>query len=246
MNADIKSLKELIEKSNKIVFFGGAGVSTESGIPDFRSKDGLYNKDLSFYGKHEPEYFLSRECLDSNPSVFFRFYRDFLDVKDFQPNMAHYYLAELERRGKLLGIVTQNIDGLHQKAGSKKVFEIHGNTQDCYCKKCHKKYTADAIIKSENDIPRCTCGGIIRPNVTLYGEQLPQDAVNQAIQTIHEADLLIVAGTSLTVYPACNYIYEFEGNNMVIINRDPLPKLPTMGPDDFIILGSVGEIFSQL
>lgn len=246
MNENVERLKELIEKSNKIVFFGGAGVSTESGIPDFRSKDGLYNKDLSFYGKHEPEYFLSRECLEQNPNTFFRFYRDFLDVKDIIPNSAHYYLAELERKGKLLGIVTQNIDGLHQKAGSNNVFEIHGNTQDCYCKKCRKKYTAEDILNSKNAIPRCSCGGIIRPNVTLYGEQLPQDAVNQAIKALHAADLLIIAGTSLTVYPACNYIYEFEGENMVIINRDPLPKLPTMGPNDFMIEGSVGEIFSKL
>lgn len=213
----------MIKDSDNIVFFGGAGVSTESGIPDFRSADGLYNRrDVRFEG-YSPEYLLSHECLTYEPEVFFEFYRQKLDTHDIKPNAAHYALAELERLGKLKAVVTQNIDGLHQRAGSKTVYEIHGTTDRNYCAKCGKKYPADHIFRSDDPVPRCACGGVIRCDVTLYGEQLPEEAVRGAVAAISSADMLIIGGTSLSVYPAASYITYFRGRYVAVINRDPLP-----------------------
>lgn len=188
-------LQKYIEESNNIVFFGGAGVSTESGIPDFRSKDGLYNQHDIKFERYEPEYLLSKECLNNNPKVFYEFYRQKMDTRNAEPNITHKILAKLEQTGKLKAIVTQNIDGLHQKAGSKNVFEIHGTTQRNYCSKCGKEYPSDYLFKTDESIPKCECGGLIRPDITLYGEQLPEKTVNGAVEAISEADCLIVGGT---------------------------------------------------
>ncbi len=225
MDDKIKRLKEFLEKSENVVFFGGAGVSTESGVPDFRSKDGLYNQRDVRFDMYEPEYLLSHECLYSEPEVFFEFYRQKLDTSKIKPNPAHYALAELEKRGKLKAVVTQNIDGLHQLAGSKNVFEIHGTTKKNYCTRCGKKYPSDYIYKSDSAIPRCTCGGIVRCDVTLYGEQLPEEATEGAIEAISRADMLIIGGTSLTVYPAASYIRFFGGKYLAVINKTPIPYL---------------------
>ena len=222
MDEKITKLKDFIEKANDIVFFGGAGVSTESGVPDFRSKDGLYNQRDVRFERYEPEYLLSHECLYNEPEVFFEFYRQKLDTSGIKPNAAHYALAELEKRGKLSAVITQNIDGLHQLAGSKNVFEIHGTTQKNYCMRCGKKYPADYIYKSKTNIPRCGCGGIVRCDVTLYGEQLPEEAVEGAVSAISKADMLIIGGTSLTVYPAASYIQYFRGKYLAVINKSPI------------------------
>ena len=216
----INKLNELIKNSNKIVFFGGAGVSTESGIPDFRSKDGLYNQHDVQFDKYKPEYLLSRSCLYNNPKVFYEFYRQKMDVRDIEPNITHYKLAELEQKGKLSAIITQNIDGLHQKAGSKNVYEIHGTTLKNYCVKCKKEYPADFIFKNTEPIPKCECHNKVRPDVTLYEENLPANAWVNSERVLNEADLLIIGGTSLTVYPAKNLIQYYYGKNLVIINRD--------------------------
>lgn len=217
----IEKLKEIINQSDRIVFFGGAGVSTESGIPDFRSKDGLYNQHDVRFDKYEPEYLLSSECLYHNPKVFYEFYRQKMDARDIEPNIAHKKLAELEKLGKLKAIITQNIDGLHQKAGSTEVYEIHGTTMKNYCVKCHKTYDTEFIFNSKGPIPRCPgCGGMIRPDVTLYGEALPGDAWNKSMKAIAKADTLIIAGTSLSVYPAATLIDYFYGDHLVVINRD--------------------------
>lgn len=246
-NREIEKLRGFIEESNNIVFFGGAGVSTESGIPDFRSKDGLYNQHHVQFDRYTPEYLLSRDCLYNNPTVFFEFYRQKMDTRNIEPNITHYKLAELESQSKISAIVTQNIDGLHQRAGSKTVYEIHGTTQKNHCVKCNSEVSPDFIFESTDKIPKCPhCGKMIRPDVTLYGEDLPDDAVNGAIKAIREADMLIIGGTSLQVYPAANFIYEFMGNHMVLINREPLNHL-TLNPDsDLVITGSLGDIFSKL
>ena len=215
-------LRNYIEESNNIVFFGGAGVSTESGIPDFRSKNGLYNQHDIQFDKYEPEYLLSRECLYNNPKVFYEFYRQKMDTRNIDPNITHKVLAKMERISKLKAIVTQNIDGLHQKAGSKNVFEIHGTTQRNYCSKCKKEYPSDYIFTTNESIPKCECRGQIRPDVTLYGEQLPENAVMSAINAIQKADMLIVGGTSLQVYPAANYVSYFSGEHLVVINREKI------------------------
>ena len=219
------ALQEMIDSSARIVFFGGAGVSTESGIPDFRSKDGLYNKPDVQFADYSPEYLLSHDCLFDEPKVFFEFYRQKLDVRNIEPNAAHYKLAEMERAGKLSAIVTQNIDGLHEKAGSKTVYNIHGTTFRNYCTgHAHHELPADFILESKEAIPHCPkCGRMVRPDVTLYGEALPDDAVYGAIRAIEEADMLIIAGTSLTVYPAASFVRYFRGENLVIINRDETP-----------------------
>ncbi|MBO4868561.1 MAG: NAD-dependent protein deacylase [Clostridia bacterium] len=222
MDDKIKRLAAMIKDSEAVVFFGGAGVSTESGVPDFRSKDGLYNQhDVRFDG-YSPEYLLSHECLTRQPEVFFEFYRQKLDTHGIKPNAAHKALAKLEQQGKLKAVVTQNIDGLHQAAGSKNVHEIHGTTARNYCGRCGKKYPADHIFRSTAAVPRCACGGVIRCDVTLYGEQLPEDAVAGAIEAISSADMLIIGGTSLSVYPAASYIGYFHGRYLAIINKDPL------------------------
>ena len=217
-----EKLKEYINESNNIVFFGGAGVSTESGIPDFRSKDGLYNHHDIQFDQYKPEYLLSRNCLYNNPKVFYEFYRQKLDTRNVEPNITHKVLAKMEADGKVNAIVTQNIDGLHQKAGSKNVFEIHGTTQRNYCSKCGKSYPADFLYEFKDSIPKCECGGLIRPDVTLYGEGLPKAAVSDALNAISRADMLIVGGTSLQVYPAAQFITYFQGNHLVVINKEKL------------------------
>ena len=213
-------LQQLINKSKKIAFFGGAGVSTESGIPDFRSIDGLYQQKW----KYPPEQIISHSFFEYDPVEFYRFYREKLvPSKEIKPNAAHYKLSELEEKGKLLGVITQNIDGLHQKAGSKKVFELHGSTLRNYCTKCGEFYDEQFILQSENapdKLPHCTkCGGIVKPDVVLYEEGLDDAIVNGAIDAISKADTLIIGGTSLVVYPAAGLINYFKGENLVLINK---------------------------
>lgn len=220
MEDKYQKLNEIIKDSKHIVFFGGAGVSTESGIPDFRSTDGLYNQhDVKFDG-YTPEYLLSINCLEDEPKVFYEFYRQKLNVDGINPNKAHIKLAQMEAAGKLDGIITQNIDGLHQKAGSKNVQEIHGSTLRNYCKRCHKKYPADFIFNCDEAVPKCRiCGGMIRPEVTLYGEALPDDAWSNSVKLINNADCLIIGGTSLVVNPAASLAYGFRGKYLVVINK---------------------------
>lgn len=233
------NLQEIIDDSSKIVFFGGAGVSTESGIPDFRSVDGLYNQKYDY----PPEEILSHTFFCKHTDYFYGFYRDKLICLDAKPNAAHYKLAELEAAGKLTAVVTQNIDGLHQKAGSKNVYELHGSTLRNYCEACHTFYDAEYIYNSEG-IPKCTkCGGIVKPDVVLYEEGLDDNTVSGAVTAISQADCLIVAGTSLAVYPAAGFIRYFNGRHFVLINRDPTPA------DDMaelVIRGKVGEVLSEI
>ena len=234
----IAELQTLINVSNKIVFFGGAGVSTESGIKDFRSADGLYAE----HYKYPPEFMLSHSCWAKMPDEFYKFYKDKLSVSGVKPNKAHYKLAELEKAGKLLAVVTQNIDGLHQAAGSKVVYELHGSILRNYCICCGKSYDASAVFNSEG-IPKCTCGGIIKPDVVLYEEPLNDSIVNGAINAISNADLLIIAGTSLAVYPAAGLIDFFNGRHIVIINRS---STPADNKASLVIEGSVGEGLDQI
>ncbi len=242
---DIKRLKEIIDGSDNIVFFGGAGVSTESGVPDFRSADGLYNtRDVRFDG-YRPEYLLSHDCLVREPEVFFEYYRQKLDARGVEPNFAHLYLARLEAVGKLRAVVTQNIDGLHQRAGSKTVYEIHGTTERNYCSRCRRSFPADYIFNCKDPVPRCSCGGVVRCDVTLYGESLPEDAVEGAVRAISAADVLIIGGTSLTVYPAASYVRYFRGSHLVIINRDRL-DYPLRPESDLFVQGSIGAVFSAV
>lgn len=241
---DIEKLKEWIDNSDNIVFFGGAGVSTESGIPDFRSKDGLYNQHDVQFEKYRPEYLLSHSCLMYESKVYFEFHRQKMDTRKIEPNNAHKYLAKLEETGKLKGIVTQNIDGLHQKAGSKNVFEIHGSALRNYCTKCGKEYDINYIFDNEEPIPHCTCGGMVRPDITLYEEGLPDDAVDKAIRAISKAEMLIIGGTSLTVYPAASFINYFNGKYIVIINQSEL-NIGKSG-DVLVIKERIGEVFTNL
>ena len=240
----IEQLKDWIDQSNNIVFFGGAGVSTESGIPDFRSKDGLYNQHDVRFDKYQPEYLLSHSCLVREPKVDYEFHRQKMDTRNIEPNNAHKYLAKLEEKGKLLGVVTQNIDGLHQKAGSRKVFEIHGRALRNYCMSCNKKYPSDYIFESDEPIPKCSCGGTVRPDITLYEEGLPDDQVRGAISAISKADMLIIGGTSLTVYPAASFIDYFDGKYLVIINQSALSV--RRADNTLIIKERIGEVFTQL
>ena len=216
---DIKKLQDLIDSSNNIAFFGLAGVSTDSGLKDFRGKNGLY-KNREFYS-FSPEYMLSSRCLYEEPLKFFEYYRNNMNFLNAKPNIIHKYLKKLEDEGKLKAIVTQNIDGLHQKAGSKNVLEIHGTTSKSYCAKCMKAYPGEYIFETSG-IPKCECGGTIRPDVVLYGEMLPE-AFEIASYYISKADLLIVAGTSLTVQPASGLLNLFNGKHLVIINATPTP-----------------------
>ena len=243
MSEEIKTLQEYIDNANKIVFFGGAGVSTESGIPDFRSKDGLYNQHDVQFEQYEPEYLLSSDCLYDKPEVFYEFYRQKMDTRNIEPNITHKKLAELEQK-KDLWIVTQNIDGLHQKAGSKNVLEIHGTTQSVYCEDCHKTFPYDYIFESKDAVPKCPeCGGVIRPRVTLYGEMLPPDFV-QASYKIMDADLLIVGGTSLSVYPANSLVNKrYFNGKLIIINMSETEKDNIA---DLVIHDSLGKVFEQL
>lgn len=214
----LSTLRNWIRESNSIVFFGGAGVSTESGIPDFRSVDGLYHQKFDY----PPETILSHSFFFSHTEDFYKFYREKMLVTDIEPNRAHLALAKLEQEGKLAAVVTQNIDGLHQKAGSKQVFELHGSVHRNYCQSCRKFYSAEDLQKTEG-IPRCTCGGLVKPDVVLYEEPLNDDCVEGAVAAISKADLLIVGGTSLTVYPAAGLIRYYRGNRLVLINRDETP-----------------------
>lgn len=240
----IDKLVQYIAECNRITFFGGAGVSTESGVPDFRSKDGLYNQHDVRFDKYPPEYLLSHSCLVDNPKIYFEFHRQKMDTRKIEPNNAHKYLAKLEEMGKLNGVVTQNIDGLHQKAGSKKVYEIHGSALRNYCMKCGKKYPIDYIFDSEEPVPHCECGGVIRADITLYEESLPDLAVDKAIDAIQEADMLIIGGTSLTVYPAASFVNYFRGKYVVIINRDALDF--GRGQNVLMINDKIGEVFTEL
>lgn len=233
-----EQLQNVIDNSRRIVFFGGAGVSTESGIPDFRSVDGLYNQKYDY----PPEQILSHTFFMHNTEDFYRFYRDKMLCLDKKPNKAHLKLAELERAGKLTAVVTQNIDGLHQAAGSKKVYELHGSVLRNYCMKCGKFYPAE-YIKNSNGIPKCECGGVIKPDVVLYEEGLDDSTVTGALRAIQTADTLIIAGTSLTVYPAAGFISYFNGDNIVLINRD---ETPFDGKADLVFHEKVGELLGQI
>lgn len=241
----IEKLQKFIDESENIVFFGGAGVSTESGVPDFRSKDGLYNQHDVQFEKFDPEYLLSHSCLVDHPKVFYEYYRQKMDARNVEPNITHKVLARMEEEGKLLAVVTQNIDGLHQKAGSKKVYELHGTTLRNYCAWCKKEYPSDYLFESSDAVPKCTCGGQIRPDVTLYEEVLSDEAVNGAIRAIANADMLIIGGTSLRVYPAASYVHYFRGKHLVVINREELDV--RLDPEnDLFICGSLGEVFREL
>lgn len=235
---EIAIFKDLIQNSQRIVFFGGAGVSTESGIPDFRSVDGLYNQKY----KYPPEVILSHDFFMRNTLEFFEFYRDKMLFLNALPNKAHLGLANLESIGKLSAIITQNIDGLHQKAGSTAVFELHGSVHRNYCMKCQQFYDVEYILNSK-DVPRCECGGIIKPDVVLYQEGLNNDVMENAINHIKNADMLIIGGTSLGVYPAAGLIDYYRGNKLVLINRDATSKDVRA---TLVIREKIGEVFDQL
>ena len=245
MKDKIEKLQKFIDESERIVFFGGAGVSTESGVPDFRSKDGLYNQHDVQFEKFDPEYLLSHSCLVDHPKVFYEYYRQKMDARHVEPNITHKVLARMEEQGKLLAVVTQNIDGLHQKAGSKKVYELHGTTFRNYCAWCKKEYPADYLFESAEPVPKCDCGGQIRPDVTLYEEALSDEAVSGAISAIASADILIIGGTSLRVYPAASYVRYFRGKHLVVINREEL-DVRLDAENDLFICGSLGEVFGEL
>ncbi len=231
-------LQQIIDESSRIVFFGGAGVSTESGIPDFRSVDGLYHQHYDV----PPEELLSRTYFNRHPEAFFRFYRDKMLPLNAQPNAAHRKLAELEAAGRLSAVVTQNIDGLHQKAGSKRVYELHGSIWRNFCMSCGMAWPPEAIRDSEG-VPRCSCGGIIKPDVVLYEEGLDNEVVSGAVHAIRQADTLIIAGTSLTVYPAAGFVTCFRGRYVVLINRDATPY---DSQADLVIHRKVGEVLGAI
>ncbi len=239
LRVNIARLQEIIDRSRRIVFFGGAGVSTASGIPDFRSADGLYASEFEHLS---PEMILSRTFFYLHPDIFFDFYRKYMLYPDARPNAAHRYLYALEKADKLRGIVTQNIDGLHKKAGNIRVYEIHGSIHENYCMECNASYPAEYILGAKG-IPRCECGGVIKPEVVLYGEALPKYVCIGAIREITNADTLIVAGTSLSVEPAAGFIEHFSGRHLVVINQEQTPadKNATL-----VIRGDVAEIFSHL
>ena len=234
----MKTLQQIIDSSDKIVFFGGAGVSTESGIPDFRSQDGLYNQKYDY----PPETIISHTFFMKHTEEFYRFYCDKMLALDAKPNKAHLKLAEMEEKGKLDCVITQNIDGLHQLAGSKKVYELHGSVHRNYCMKCGKSFTAE-FVKNCGGVPRCECGGLIKPDVVLYEEQLDSDCIDKSIAAIASCDTLIIAGTSLTVYPAAGFVRYFRGNDLVLINRDPTPM---DGECDLVIHDKVGEVLGAI
>ena len=239
MQQELETLKKWIDNSDNIVFFGGAGVSTESGIPDFRSVDGLYNQQYDY----PPETILSHTFFRRNTEEFYRFYRAKMLALDAKPNAAHKKLAQWEQEGKLKAIVTQNIDGLHQAAGSKMVYELHGSVHRNYCQKCGAFYDARYMLESKG-IPKCEkCGGIIKPDVVLYEEGLDDATMRGAIRAINHADVLIIGGTSLTVYPAAGLIDYYNGNKLVLINKSVTPMDSRA---DLLVQGPIGEIFSQL
>ena len=235
---EIKELQKIIDDSKAIVFFGGAGVSTESGIPDFRSADGLYHQKY----KYSPEQVVSHSFFMKYPEAFYEFYKDKMMCLDAKPNAAHNKLAELESSGKLNAVVTQNIDGLHQKAGSKTVYELHGSIHRNYCMKCKKIYDAN-YVKNQNGIPYCECGGMIKPDVVLYEEGLDGNVINAAIRAIASADTLIIGGTSLVVYPAAGFIDYFHGKHLVVINKSETAKTVNA---ELSINAPIGEILSRI
>ena len=232
------TLQEIIDGSDNIVFFGGAGVSTESGIPDFRSVDGLYNQKYDY----PPETILSHTFFMNKTEEFYKFYRDKLIVHGVQPNKAHIALAELEKKGKLKAVITQNIDGLHQMAGSKNVIELHGSTLRNFCMDCGKPYDINYIDNSKG-VPRCECGGIVKPDVVLYEEMLDDNAITKAVKFISEADVLIIGGTSLNVYPAAGFINYFKGKHLVIINK---ASTSADKQADLVINEPIGEVLGSL
>lgn len=234
----LETLKSWVQESTRIVFFGGAGVSTESGIPDFRSVDGLYHQKFEF----PPERIISHTFFKSDPEYFFRFYKDKMLPLGYEPNITHKVLANLEQQGKLTGVITQNIDGLHQKAGSVNVQELHGSVHRNYCLRCGKQYDA-AFVKCSYGIPRCSCGGIVRPDVVLYEETLDQSTVSSSVELVRNADLFIIGGTSLTVYPAAGLVNYYHGDRMVLINRDHTPYDEQA---NLVFHNCLGEIFSAL
>lgn len=235
---DISKLQKMLDECNDIVFFGGAGVSTESGLKDFRSKDGLYNMKYEY----PPEEILSHSFFLNNTEEFFKFYKDKMNALNILPNVCHEYLTKLEKTSKLKAIITQNIDGLHQKSGSSNVLELHGTIYKNYCLKCGKQYDAPYVFNSK-DIPKCECGGIIKPKVVLYEEALDDEVVEKTINEISKAELLIVAGTSLTVYPASSFVRYFKGKYLVIINND---ETNYDGIADLVIHKRIGDVFKQL
>ncbi len=235
----IEKLKEIVDNSKNIVFFGGAGVSTESGIPDFRSVDGLYNQKYDY----PPETILSHTFYRNNPKEFFRFYKDKMLCLDAKPNAAHLKLAKWEQEGKLKAVITQNIDGLHQAAGSKRVLELHGSVLRNYCERCGKFFDAEYMLHSEG-VPKCdACGGPVKPDVVLYEEGLNDKTLKDAVSYIRNADVLIIGGTSLVVYPAAGLIDYYNGNKLVLINKTPTAR---DGVADLVVQGSIGEIFGAL
>lgn len=238
MDDKILKLKELVDGSDNIVFFGGAGVSTESGIPDFRSVDGLYNQKY----KYPPEEILSRSFFYSDPEEYYRFHHDKLRLRGAKPNPAHLKLAELEAKGKLKAVITQNIDGLHQAAGSKNVIELHGSLLRAYCARCGKAHPYEYINDGEG-VPRCSCGGVVRPDIVFYEEQLREEDIVSAIKYIREADVLIIGGTSLVVYPAAGLVNYYRGNKLVLINRGETTQ---DNYADLVIRDKIGEVFSQI
>ena len=238
MMEQIETLQSWIDGSRSIVFFGGAGVSTESGIPDFRSVDGLYNQKYRW----PPEEILSHTFFERMPEEFFRFYRDKMLCPWAKPNAAHKKLAQLERAGRLKSVVTQNIDGLHQAAGSQRVWELHGSVLRNYCMKCGRPYSMEDILHSEG-VPRCPCGGVIKPDVVLYEEQLNADTIQGAVRDIRGADLLIVGGTSLAVYPAAGLLDYYRGRHLVLINKSPTPY---DGRADLILTAPIGQVMEQI
>lgn len=232
------NLQSIIDEASRIVFFGGAGVSTESGIPDFRSADGIYSQKYKF----PPEEIVSHGFFMSNTEEFYRFYRDRMIFPDAKPNVAHLKLAELERAGKLSAVITQNIDGLHTAAGSKRVIELHGSVHRNFCMKCGKSYGLDYIMGCEG-VPRCECGGIVKPDVVLYGENLNDNDINSAVNEISRADVLIIGGTSLAVYPAAGLIRYFNGDRIVVINKSPISADRNA---DLVINDSIGEALGSI
>lgn len=238
MEQKIQKLQEIIDQHDNIVFFGGAGVSTESGIPDFRSKDGLYHQKYDY----PPETILSHTFFMRHPEEFYRFYQDKMLCDTAVPNPAHYKLAQMEKSGKLKAVITQNIDNLHQMAGSKKVLELHGSVYRNYCMKCGKFYDFK-YMKETNGVPRCTCGGVIKPDVVLYEEGLDGEILNESVRAISQAQVLIIGGTSLAVYPAASLIDYFQGQYLVVINRDSTPRDKYA---QLLIQDSIGEVFSKI
>ena len=234
----VEKLKQWVQESDNIVFFGGAGVSTESGIPDFRSVDGLYNQQYDY----PPETIISHSFYKRNPEEFYRFYKDRMIFTEARPNSAHRVLAGLEEQGKLRAVITQNIDGLHQMAGSKEVMELHGSVHRNYCSRCGRFYSL-ADILAMNGVPYCNCGGMIKPDVVLYEEGLDQGILQKAVSYIRHADMLIIGGTSLVVYPAAGLIQYYQGNRLVIVNKT---VTPADSQADLVITGNIGEVFSQL